>query len=102
MGIDAPNWQGREPYVHITTPNGQKRRIKNPVLELPGRPDGKPPKGVLAWDPDAGDRRLWVIAGGTDANWEVFDLVEDEGAHKLRIVKTGFRKYLTRQFPESF
>lgn len=59
------------------------------------------PKGILAWDPDADDRRIWCVGGGTDARWEVFELVQgaDEQGRKLKLVKAGFRNYLSRQFP---
>ena len=65
---------------------------------MPGRPDGKPPKGILAWDPEGADRRLWVVGGGVDARWEVFELLDEDRG--VRVVCKGFRRYLTRQFPE--
>lgn len=100
LGNDPPNWQGQPAYVFTTNPDGQRQRIKNRNVPIPGHPDGKAPKGIIAWDPDAGDRRIWVVGGGADARWEVFDLIEEEGNRGVRLVKTGFRKYLTRQFPE--
>ncbi|GAB7356952.1 hypothetical protein MBLNU459_g7795t1 [Dothideomycetes sp. NU459] len=100
LGADPPNWQGQPAYTATTLPNGHVAKVKNPNVPIPGHPDGKPPKGVLAWDPHSGDRRLWIIGGGADARWEVFELIEEEIGHKMRIVKTGFRRYLTRQFPE--
>lgn len=100
LGADPPNWQGQPAYTATTQPNGHIAKIKNLNVLIPGHPDGKPPKGILAWDPHSDDRRLWVIGGGADARWEVFELVEEETGHKMRIVRTGFRRYLTRQFPE--
>lgn len=100
LGADPINWQGQPIYTGVTQPNGQKTKFKNAIPVLPGRPDGKPPKGVVAWDPDAGDRKLWVVGGGLDSRWEVFELADDEGGQTMRVVRTGFRKYLTRQFPE--
>lgn len=98
LGSDPSNWQGQALYTATTLPNGQRGRIKNPNVPVPGLPDGRPPKGVLAWDPDGGDRRLWCVGGGADARWEVFELLEVDDGQKLRIVKAGWRAYLTRQF----
>ena len=67
-------------------------------MPLPGSPDGKPPKGILCWDPDGSDRRLWCVGGGADPRWEGFNLVEVE--RRMKLVKGGYRKYLSRQFPE--
>jgi len=83
-----------------TFPNGKIGKVRNPNTAIPGRPDGKPPKGIVMWDPDGADRKLWVVSGGADAIWEVFDLVQDEGAHSLHITRLGYRKYLTRQYAE--
>ncbi|KAL1310687.1 hypothetical protein AAFC00_000948 [Neodothiora populina] len=100
LGSDPQNWQGQPAYSVTTNPDGNKQKVANPNVPLPGRPDGKPPKGIIAWDPHADDRRLWVVGGGADARWEVFDLLEDQSNHTMKVVKVGFRKYLTRQFPE--
>lgn len=100
MGTDPPNWQGQPAYTSTTRPNGQTEKIKNANVALPGRPDGKPPKGILAWDPESGDRKLWVVGGGADARWEVFELIEEEGSRSMRVLKRGYRKYLTLQYPE--
>ncbi|KAI5207749.1 WD40 repeat-like protein [Aureobasidium subglaciale] len=100
IGSDPSNWQGQPRYTNTTLPNGQTANFKNENVAVPGRPDGKPPKGVLAWDPEGGDRRLWVVEGGADPRWEVFELVNDVHTGDVKIVSTGFRKYLTRQFPE--
>jgi len=103
-GADPPNWQGQPAYTTTTLPNGQKGRVKNPNVPVPGWPDGRPPKGVLAWDPEGGDRRIWCVGGGADARWERFELIElgqtEDGGTRLKIVNAGFRRYLTRQFPE--
>lgn len=98
-GNDPPNWQGQPRYLNTMLPNGQKGRIINPNVAIPGLPHGQPPKGVLAWDPNAGDRRLWCIGGGADARWESFVLHEGEDG-RLRVGKEGWRAFLTRQFPE--
>jgi len=100
LGTDAPNWQGQPLYTATTLPNGHKGRVKNPNVPVPGLPDGRPPKGVLAWDPAGGDRRLWCVGGGADARWEVFELCATDEGQKLRIFRRGWRAYLTRQFPE--
>ncbi|GAM82727.1 hypothetical protein ANO11243_007130 [Dothideomycetidae sp. 11243] len=83
QGTDSANWQGQPAFVMTTLPT-----------------DGRPPKGVLCWDPESNDRRLWCVGGGSDARWEVFDLVEGQEG-RLKLVKRGYRKYLSRQFPEA-
>ena len=97
IGSDPPNWQGQPRYTSTTLPNGATTKVKVENVAVPGRPEGKPPKGVLAWDPD-NEGRIWVVGGGMDARWEVFELVEEGKA--LRVRMTGFRRFLTRQFPE--
>ena len=42
---------------------------------------------------------MWVVGGGADAKWEVFELADDVTGG-VKIGSTGFRNYLTRQFPE--
>lgn len=100
LGADPPNWQGQPAHVATTLPNGQNGKIKNPNRPVPGWPDGRPPKGILCWDPDSNDRKLWCVGGGADARWEAFDLTEGSDG-RLRLVKRGYRKYLSRQFPEA-
>ncbi|KAI5274330.1 WD40 repeat-like protein [Aureobasidium subglaciale] len=100
IGSDPSNWQGQPRYTNTTLPNGQTANFKNENVAVPGRPDGKPPKGILAWDPEGGDRKMWVVEGGADARWEVFELVNDTHTGDVKIVSMGFRNYLTRQFPE--
>ena len=100
-GTDPPNWQRQAPYTSTTLPSGRPARVANANVPVPGLPDGRPPKGVLAWDPEGEDRRLWCVGGGADARWEVFELLETgEVGRRLKVVKVGWRAYLTRQFPE--
>ncbi|KAF2155772.1 WD40 repeat-like protein [Myriangium duriaei CBS 260.36] len=100
LGSDPANWQGQPAFISTTLPNGQSCRVKNPNIPVPGLPDGKPPKGILCWDPESGDRKLWCVGGGADARWEVFDLLEtNEG--RIKLAKGGYRSYLSRQFPEA-
>lgn len=103
MGDDPLHWQGGAAYAWTTTPDGTRKRVKNPVPPLPGDPSGRPPKGVVAFAPvkdgeveDQG-ARVWVLGGGSDARWEVFDLIAAQGTG-WALVKGGFRKFLTRQF----
>lgn len=124
MGADPENWQNQPKHVLTTDPGGKKTRVKNPNTPVPGRPDGRPVKGVVCWAADEEetsgrdggfDRRLHVVGGGCDAVWEAFGLVEvgalagEEGSggaaggvarSRLRVVKVGFRRYLGRQFAE--
>lgn len=95
LGADPPNWQGQATYTTTTLPSGNSKKIRNPNVSVPGRPDGKAPKGVVAWDPSGDDRRLWIVGGGADARWEVFEIGEED-----KVVKKGFKKFLTRQYPE--
>ncbi|KAF4548292.1 SVP1-like protein [Elsinoe fawcettii] len=98
LGTDPVNWQGQQAYISTTLPNGQKGRVKNPNVPLPGSPDGRPVKGVLCWDPEGGERRIWCVGGGAEGRWEVFELGGEEG--RERLVRRGWRGYLGRQFPE--
>lgn len=100
IGSDPSNWQGQPRYTTTTLPNGQVAKLKVENVPVPGRPDGKPPKGILAWDPEGGDKKLWVVEGGADARWEVFELVDDAATGGVKVGRTGYRRYLTRQFPE--
>lgn len=102
-GDDPPHWQGGSAWSWTMGPDGTRRRVKNAVPPLAGEPSGRPRKGIVAFaPPSAGERedegaKLWVLGGGTDARWEVFDLVGVQGGG-WTLVKGGFRKYLTRQF----
>ena len=103
MGDDPPHWQGGAAYSWTTSPDGTRKRVRNAVPPLAAEPSGRPRKGVVAFAPTkAGESeddgcRVWVVGGGSDARWEVFDLVGVQGGGWV-LVKGGFRKYLTRQF----
>lgn len=100
LGADPSNWQGQSAFIATTLPNGQRAKVKNPNVPVPGFPDGRPPKGILCWDPESGDRKLWCVGGGADARWEAFDLLESNDG-RLKLAKRGYRSYLSRQFPEA-
>jgi len=120
-GDDLPHWQGGTATSYTTDPGGKKRKVRNDVLPLPSDPTGRPPKGVIAFKPqtkhvmaknekgaatnskidgsdDAGTT-IYVVGGGSDARWEMFDLLPaTDGLGGYGLVHRGFRKYLTRQF----
>ena len=110
LGADeeGPYWQGGKGYTWTTDPNGTRRRVRNPIPPLPAEPNGRAPKGVVAFasKDDKVDGRddddgavLYVIGGGlgAEARWECFDLVPaDLGGWVL--VKRGFRRILGKQF----
>ena len=102
-GDDPPHWQGGSASSWTMGPDGTRRRVKNAVPPLAGEPSGRPRKGVVAFAPSsAGERedegvRLWVVGGGSDARWEVFDLVGVQGGG-WALMEGGYRKYLTKQF----
>ncbi|KYG40922.1 hypothetical protein M433DRAFT_76976 [Acidomyces richmondensis BFW] len=121
MGDDLPHWQGGTATSYTTDPDGKKRKVKNDVLPLPNDPTGRPPKGVIAFKSrpkrdspknekivpatskmDGSDDTgavIYVIGGGSDARWEVFELRPvTDGLGGYGLVHKGFRKYLTRQF----
>ena len=112
LGDEARHWQGGSgaAYSWTTTPAGGRKRVPNLVPSLPNEPTGRPPKGVLAFAPagkggggvDDEGAVLYVIGGGGDAKWEMFDLlpaaVEKSGGSGWVLVKRGFRRYLSRQF----
>lgn len=106
-GNDPPHWQGGPAYSWTTAPNGGRKRVKNPILPLPNNPSGRPPKGVLAFAPpdtghsDDDGARIYVIGGGSDPRWEMFELLprgDNASPGGWALVNQGFRKYLTRQF----
>ncbi|KAF7193826.1 SVP1-like protein 2 [Pseudocercospora fuligena] len=108
-GEDPPHWQGGPSHSWTTAPNGTRKRIKNPILPLPGEPSGRPPKGIISFAPASKDRSddqgavLYVIGGGSDARWEMFELVPAaaaDGSAGWALINRGFRKYLTRQFAD--
>jgi len=92
LGSESSNWQGQ---VDVIIDNDSENANSSTVSGLIST---KPPKGVLCWDPEGGDRRFWCVGGGSDARWEMFEVLEgSEG--RLKVVNRGFRKYLSRQFP---
>ncbi|KAJ9625771.1 Phosphatidylinositol 3,5-bisphosphate-binding protein [Taxawa tesnikishii (nom. ined.)] len=123
MGADPENWQNQPKHVLTTDPGGKKTRVKNPNTPVPGRPDGRPVKGL-----SAGRRTRRRRAGGTAGSiagctssaeaampsgrrsgWWRWVLAGEEGSggaaggvarSRLRVVKVGFRRYLGRQFAE--
>ncbi|CAK1364739.1 SVP1-like protein 2 [Cercospora beticola] len=110
-GTDPPHWQGGPEHIWTVTPNGTKKRVTNPVLPLPNDPSGRPPKGILAFQPAAEGHNddngvsLYVIGGGSDARWELFDLLpmapsESNPGGGWALLNKGFRRYLTRQFAD--
>lgn len=107
IGNDPPHWQGGVSYSWTMAPGGTRKRVKNPVPPLPADFSGRPPKGVLAFaaSADSGGANdddgatFFVLAGGSDARWEMFDLLPAEGGG-WGLVNRGFRRYLTRQFAD--
>lgn len=105
VGNEPSHWQGGPAQSWTTGPQGTRQRVTNPVVPLPNDPAGKPPKGVLCLAPTASGSNddegaiIHVIGGGTDPRWEKFELLPD-GNGGWRLENKGFRKYLTRQFPE--
>ena len=106
MGDDPPYWQGGGGHSWTTGPNGKKKWVRNPITPLPAEPTGRPPKGVMCVKVREGDAGhggdddgavVYVIGGGSDARWEMFELLPAEGGG-WGLVCRGFRQYLTRQF----
>ncbi|KAI7549422.1 hypothetical protein KC331_g3804 [Hortaea werneckii] len=103
MGDDPPHWQGGISSSWTTAPDGRRVRIKHPVPPLPADPNGRPPKGKLCIKTRkgaAGDDEgavIYVVGGGSDATWEMFELVPAEGGG-WALLFIGFRRYLDRQF----
>ena len=101
MGDEPLHWQGGASWSWTMAPGGARKKIKNPVSPLPNTPTGKPVKGIIAFlARDGGDdegARMCVIGGGSDARWEMFELLPAEGGG-WGLVNRGFRRYLTRQF----
>lgn len=113
VGNDPPHWQGGPSHSWTVTPDGHRKRVKNAILPLPNDPTGRPPKGILAFAPkptpggkphgmsgittDDEGAVIYVIGGGSDPRWEMFELLpSDIGGWTL--VNRGHRKYMTRQF----
>jgi len=110
MGNDPLHWQGGQASSWTVAPNGTRKRVRHSVMPLPNDASGKPPKGLVAFAPrkqtgqggsgtDDEGATLWVIGGGSDARWEMFELLPAEGGG-WGLVNRGFRRYLTRQFVE--
>lgn len=105
-GDDTQHWQSGPAYSWTTAPNGTKKRISNPVLSLPSDPAGRPPKGIITFEKEVKDEDgaiVYVIGGGSDARWEMFELSPITTADGGRtggwgLNKKGFRRYLTKQF----
>lgn len=111
-GDDTPHWQGGPETSWTTAPNGTRMRVKVPVSPLPNDPKGRPPKGMIAFAPaikessDDDGATIYVVGGGSDARWEMFQLLpalpaEGGLSSGWGLINKGFRKYLTKQFPES-
>ena len=103
MGDEPVYWQGGTAYSWTTAPGGTRKRVRNPMSTLPGDPSGRPPKGVVAFAASNEGREedegavIYVVGGGTEARWEVFDLLGVEGGGWV-LERRGFRRFLTRQF----
>ncbi|KAI7414499.1 hypothetical protein KC332_g4082 [Hortaea werneckii] len=103
MGDDPPHWQGGITSSWTTAPDGKRVRVKHPVPPSPADPSGRPPKGLLCIKNRkgaAGDDEgavIYVVGGGSDAKWEMFELVPAEGRGRA-LLFIGFRRYLDRQF----
>lgn len=102
MGNEKTHWQGGESHSWTTAPNGTRKRVKNPVLSLPGEPSGRPVKGIMTFapgyeSPDEDGAIVYVIGGGGDARWEKFEVKRGE-AGQWTLTNLGFRRFLTRQF----
>ncbi|TKA21876.1 hypothetical protein B0A50_08612 [Salinomyces thailandicus] len=103
IGQDAPHWQGGVGSSWTTGPDGRRKRVTHPVPPLPNDPSGNPPKGLIRMkrrEVGSGDDDgaiIHVIGGGSDARWEMFELLPTEGGG-WALAFRGFRKYLERQF----
>lgn len=103
IGNDPPHWQGGVSHSWTTAPGGTRKRVKHPVPGLPADPGGRPPKGIVAFGgsregySDDDGAVFYVLGGGSDARWEMFELLPAEGGG-WGLVNRGFRLYLTRQF----
>lgn len=107
MGNESAYWQGGTAYSWTTAPGGTRRRVRNAVTRLPADPTGRAPKGVVAFVPGKEGREegdgavLFVLGGGVEGRWEVFDLVpqvRSEGPGGWVLVRRGFRRFMGRQF----
>lgn len=112
-GNDSPHWQGGPSHSWTTTPTGTRKRVRNTVASLPNDPAGRPPKGIIAFAPtptgkgkphglsnitdDDEGAVIYVVGGGSDPRWEMFELLPAESGGWI-LINRGYRKYLTRQF----
>jgi hypothetical protein len=112
-GTDPPHWQGGPSHSWTVAPNGTRKRVKNAIIPLPTDPTGRPPKGVIAFAPkptaksnphgmsnisnDDQGAVIYVIGGGSDPRWELFELLPAEGGG-WTLVNHGHRKFMTRHF----
>jgi hypothetical protein len=112
-GNDPQHWQGGPSHSWTVSPTGHRKRVKNPVLPLPNDPTGRPPKGIIAFAPKATANSkphgmsgiskddegavIYVIGGGSDPRWELFELLPAEGGGWV-LINRGHRKFMTRQF----
>ncbi|KAK5742002.1 Phosphatidylinositol 3,5-bisphosphate-binding protein [Elasticomyces elasticus] len=118
MGEDSSHWQGGAAYSWTTSPNGTRKRVRNPVPSLPGSEGGKAGKGVLLFasrgsgagvgggdgegDGEEEGAKVYVVGGGGEGRWEEFGLMREGGGGgqggSWVLVNRGFRRYLGRQF----
>lgn len=112
-GNDPQHWQGGPSHSWTVTPTGHRKRVKNPVLPLPNDPTGRPPKGIIAFAPkptanskphgmsgiskDDEGAVIYVIGGGSDPRWELFELLPTESGG-WALINRGHRKFMTKQF----
>lgn len=112
-GNDTPHWQGGPSHSWTVAPTGHRKRVKNPVHPLANDPSGRPPKGIVAFAPKPTARGkphgmsniskddegavVYVIGGGSDPRWELFELLPAEGGG-WTLINRGHRKFMTRQF----
>lgn len=123
LGNEPPHWQGAvagkrngKGYANTTAPSGKSTKVKLPILSLPNDPSGRPPKGITSFaapakrdgevstaatlhaDDDVG-ATLYVLGGGSDPRWEVFELLpRQDGGWVLQ--RKGFRRFMERQFAD--
>lgn len=112
-GNDPPHWQGGPSFSWTVTPTGHRKRVNNPILPLPSDPTGRPPKGIISFAPkpranskphgmsnisnDDEGAVIYVIGGGSDPRWELFELLPAEGGG-WTLINRGHRKFMTKQF----
>lgn len=105
IGNDPPHWQGGVASSWTTAPDGTRKRVRNPVPALPTDQSGRPPKGIVAFAGTELGRNdddgavFYVLGGGIDSRWQMFELVPIDGG-KWGLANRGFRKYMTRQFAD--